>query len=142
MSRNIITKRAITTLGVEQTPKEDPYVSKIIKLIPADIISVYLAVFNIVKSNNQSADGNSTLQWIVFGLLLAITPFYLKKVAQINTTKQIVFCTISFVVWVFSLGGPLDGVSIGGYTAQFLGAVFLPIYTLLIPLLYNQTESK
>ena len=142
MSRNIITKRAITTLGVKQTPKEDPYVSKIIKLIPADIISVYLAVFNIVKSNNQNADGNSTLQWIVFGLLLAITPFYLKKVAQINTTKQIVFCTISFVVWVFSLGGPLDGVSIGGYTAQFLGAVFLPIYTLLIPLLYNQTESK
>jgi hypothetical protein len=91
MSRNIITKRAITTLGVEQTPKEDPYVSKIIKLIPADIISVYLAVFNIVKSNNQNADGNSTLQWIVFGLLLAITPFYFKKVAQINTTKQIVF---------------------------------------------------
>jgi hypothetical protein len=142
MSRNIITKGLITTLGAEETSKEDPYVSKIIKLIPADIISVYLAVFNIVKSNSQNADGNSTLQWIVFGLILVITPFYLKKVAQINTSKQIMFCTISFIVWVFSLGGPLDGVDIGGYTAQFLGAVFLPIYTLLIPLLYQQTDSE
>jgi len=140
MSRNIISKRTISALA--ETPKEDPYVSKIIKLIPADIISVYLAVFNIIKSNNQNAEGNPTLQWIVFGLMLLITPFYLKKVAQINTTKQTIFCTVSFVVWVFSLGGPLDGQNIAGYTAQFLGAVFLPIYTLLIPLLYNQTEPK
>jgi len=140
MSRSIISKKTIYALG--ETPKEDPYVSKIIKLIPADIISVYLAIFNIIKSNNQNPDGNPTLQWIVFGLMIIITPFYLKKVALINTTKQIVFCTVSFAVWVFSMGGPLDGQIIIGYTAQFLGAVFLPIYTLLIPLLYNQTEPK
>jgi len=142
MSRNIISKSTISALDAGQTPKEDPYVSKIIKLIPADIISVYLAVFNIVKSNNLNPDGNTTLQWIVFGLVLIITPFYLKKVAQINTTKQIILCTVSFVIWVFSMGGPLDGVSIGGFTAQFLGAILLPIYTLFIPLLYTPTESK
>lgn len=140
MSRSIISKRTISALG--DTQKEDPYVSKIIKLIPSDIISVYLAVFNIIKSTNQNAEGNSTLQWIVFFLILLITPFYLKKVAQIKTTKQIIFCTVSFVVWVFSLGGPLDGQNIAGYTAQFLGAVFLPIYTLFIPLFYSQTEQN
>jgi len=138
MSRNIITKKGISAL---QTQEEDPYVSKIIKLIPADIISVYLAVFNIIKSSDKNPEANQTLQWIVFGLILVITPFYLKKFAKIDTTRQIIFCTLSFVVWVFSLGGPLDGVLIAGkYTAQFLGAVFLPIYTLAIPLVYDQKE--
>lgn len=126
---------AVSTPSVEQ--ETDPYTSKIIKLIPADIIGVYLGVFNIIKSSSENQVNNNTLQWIVFGLILIITPFYLKKVAGVIGTRQIAFSTLSFVVWAFSLGGPLDGQDIGGYTIQFLGALFLPIYTLLIPLFYT-----
>jgi len=122
-------------------PKEDPYFSKVIKLIPADIVSVYLAVFNIIKSNSQNSGRNAALQWIVFGLILIITPFYLKKVAKIVTVKQIILCTVSFVFWVFSLGGPLEGKVIAGYSVQFLAALILPIYSLFIPLVYSQTET-
>jgi hypothetical protein len=49
---------------------------------------------------------------------------------------------IAFILWVFSLGGPVDGQTIAGYSTQFLGAVFLPVYTLLIPFIYNQTEPS
>ena len=124
------------------TPKEDLYFSKIIKLIPADIISVYFAVFNLIKGNNQHPEHNQIMQLIVFGLFFLITPFYLKKIAKIISLKQIVYCMIAFVLWVFSLGGPVDGQTIAGYSTQFLGAVFLPVYTLLIPFVYNQTEPR
>jgi hypothetical protein len=143
MSRSIITKRTIALLDpVQFTPKEDPYFSKIIKLIPADIISVYFAVFNLLKSNNQNPDFNPVLQLIVFGLFLLITPFYLKKIAKVISAKQIIYCIVAFVLWVFSLGGPVEGLMLAGYSIQFLGAVFLPVYTLLIPFVYNQTEPK
>ncbi len=132
---NIRRTISLNTQSVNQ--ETDPYTSKIIKLIPADIIGVYLGVFNIIKSSSENQGNNRTLQWIVFGLILLITPFYLKKVAGVISTRQIVFSTISFVVWAFSLGGPLDGEDIGGYTIQFLGALFLPIYTLVIPLFYT-----
>jgi hypothetical protein len=138
MSRNIITKNPIGTLLNQPGAQTDEYVSKIIKLIPAEIVSVYLAVFNIADSNRQQTNGNNGLQWMVFVLILIITPFYLKKIAGITGTKQIIFCTISFVVWVFSMGGPLKDVMIWGNTMQFLGAVFLPIYTLAIPLVYEK----
>jgi hypothetical protein len=138
MSRNIISKRQIGALVNPPTPQTDEYVSKIIKLIPAEIISVYLAVFNIVDSSSKQAEGINNLQWVVFILILAITPFYLKKIAGITGTKQILFCTITFVVWVFSMGGPLKDVMIWDYSTQFLGAVFLPIYTLIIPIFYNK----
>lgn len=138
MSRNIISKSQFSTLVNQTANQEDKYISKIIKLIPAEIVSVYLAVFNIADSNRQQPDGNNGLQWTVFLLILFITPFYLKKIAGITGTKQIIFCTLSFVVWVFSMGGPMKDVLIWGNSMQFLGAVFLPIYTLAIPLVYEK----
>lgn len=142
MSRNIITRGRFNTLDNKPGQEDDKYVSKIIKLVPAEIISVYLAVFNLIESNTQQPAGSKTLQWIVFLLIVIITPFYLKKVAKITTTRQILFCTFSFVVWVLSMGGPLKDELIGGYTMQFLGAIFLPIYTLIIPLVYDQTQPQ
>jgi hypothetical protein len=143
MSRSIITKLTIALLDpIQFTPKEDPYFSKIIKLIPADIISVYFGVFNLIKSNNQNPDFNPVLQLIVFGLFLLIIPFYLKKIAGVISVKQIIYCIVAFVLWVFSFGGPVEGLMLGGYSIQFLGAVFLPVYTLLAPFAYNQSETK
>jgi hypothetical protein len=143
MSRNILTQRTMSALEPGQPAlKADQYFSEIIKLIPADIISVYLAVFNILKSNRQNPDNNHVLQLIVFGVFILITPFYLKKIAKIISTKQIVYCMIAFILWVFSLGGPVEGQMIAGYSTQFLGAVLLPIYTLFIPFIYNQTEPR
>jgi hypothetical protein len=143
MSRSICTQRTISALDPGQlTPKADQYVSEIIKLIPADIISVYLAVFNIIKSNNQNQGNNHVIQLIVFGLFILITPIYLKRIAKIISIKQIVYCMIAFILWVLSLGGPIEGQIIAGYSTQFLGAVLLPIYTLLIPFVYNQTEPR
>ena len=143
MSRSIYTKRMIAALEAgQQAQKEDQYVSQITKLIPAEIISVYLLVFNLIKGNHENPGHNNELQWIVFGLILLLTPFYLKNIAKIISAKQIVFCTISFVFWAFSIGGPLEGQTICGYSVQFLCSVLLPIYTLFIPLLYSKTEPK
>ena len=143
MSRSIYTKRTIAALEAgQQTLKEDQYVSQILKLIPAEIISAYLAVFTFIKSNNQNPEHNSVLQLIVFGIFLLATPFYLSKIAKITSAKQIAFCTISFIIWVFSIGGPLAGLTVWGYSVQFLCSVLLPIYTIFIPLLYIKTEPK
>lgn len=142
MSRNIITRGQFRTMDDKPTSEDDKYISKIIKLVPAEIISVYLAVFNLIESSTQQPAGSKNLQWIVFLLIVAITPFYLKKVAKITSTRQVLFCTFSFVVWVLSMGGPLKDELIGGYTMQFLGAIFLPIYTLIIPLVYDQTQPQ
>jgi len=143
MSRSIITQRTIS--GSDPglfTPKEDQYFSRIIKLIPADIISVYFAVFNLIKSNNQNPDNKNIFQLIVFGVFLVITPFYLRKAAKVIPAKQIVYCVIAFILWVLSLGGPVEGLTLAGYSTQFLGSVFLPVYTLLVPFIYNKTEPK
>ena len=129
---------ARTTATVEQ----DNYMSRLVKLVPAEIITAYLFLFNQIKGNGYNADNNPTLQWIVFALVLTVTPFYLYKVAGIRLVSQIVICTVSFVVWVVCIGGPLDGRTLGGYPPQFIGSLILPVYTLVIPWFYKPAATN
>jgi hypothetical protein len=143
MSRIIITRKMVSSFPPGLfTIREDPWYSTIIKLIPAEIISVYFAVFNLIKVNKQRPDNNDILQLIVFGLFLLITPLYLKRMARIESVKQIVFCSIAFMLWVLSLGGPVEGITLAGYSTQFLGSVILPVFTLLAPFIYQKTEKS
>jgi len=121
-------------------PKEDKYTDKLIKLIPGEIISVYLAVYAFVKSSSYADADKQLLQWIVFAAILLLTPVYLYKMAGVSKWTQVLFNTIAFVVWVFSFGGPAEGMTIYHFSLQFLVALFLPVYTLFIPLFYKSSS--
>jgi len=140
MARQIVSKNhpaPLTAQTQDGNTGNDPYLNKLIKLVPTEIIGVYLTVFNLIKAQQGNPENNYQLQWIVFIILALITPFYLKRVAQISSWSQIVLCFLSFCIWVFTIGGPMDGKMIVGFTPQFLGAIILPIYTLVIPMVYK-----
>jgi len=140
MQRNIILTSHAPKIGtMSATPSADDYMSRLVKLVPAEIISVYLFAFNLIKGNSKTpADGSETLQWIIFGIMLVATPIYLKKILKMESNAQVVLCTFSFLLWVFAMGGPLDGVAlIGVYTVNFVGGLLVPIYTLFIPAAYK-----
>lgn len=120
-------------IGPLTQQREDPYLAKVIKMVPSDVIGVYLGVFTLIKDRAPKPGDDATLQWCVFGLITAIMPFYLRY-SGIKEVKQIVLCMVSFFIWVLSLGGPLYYFPAGLYSPQFIGAILVPIYTLLIPL--------
>lgn len=143
MSRQII--KAKENMGIRDitATQDDPYVNKLLKLIPADVIALYLTVINLIKAYHRSDGGsNETLQWIAFGVITIITPFYLKFIAKIDSPLQIAFCVLSFCIWVFSMGGPIDGREVGGYSVQFIASLILPVYTLFIPFVYDKTVTN
>jgi hypothetical protein len=160
MERGIVTKRDIqrsTTelaepflkqakaLGVQKTqldieaaiatpmPSEDDYKSRLLKLIPTEVVAVYLTLDGVVKAAASQLPKNETL-WVIFFILLIATPFYLWRVTGVTKTPQQLISTISFAVWVFTLGGPFAG--LGWYQPAY-GALLLPLYTFLIPILYR-----
>ena len=142
MSRQIKTGKkpaGFTTAG--QTEEKDPFLERLVKLVPADVISVYMATFTIIK--NQATGNKDALQWIIFGVIGLILPFYLKKLGNVSDIKQIVICIISYLIWVFSMGGPVDGLTCLGFPAQFLAAVITPLFTLAAPwLVYLNKPSS
>ena len=146
MSRNITTGRTFSApdQSAPGAPATDSYASKVVKLVPVEIISVYLFVFNGIRLLGQKPGDFWVIQWIAFVLILLITPFYLRKIAGIRAIKQIAFCTLTFIVWAFSMGSPIDGFFADGsrINPQVLGGIFLPIYSLAIPIFFPKEDTR
>lgn len=144
MSREIVFKtRAkgdFTTASANE--KNDTFLERVVKLVPADVISVYLAVFNVIKNGQQPGTQPEVLQWIIFGFIVVLLPFYLRKLGRIKSLKQIIICEFSFLIWVLSIGGPVEGLKLLGYPTQFIAAIIVPLYTLFTPwLAYLEPEN-
>jgi hypothetical protein len=68
---------------------------------------------------------------VVFFVLLALVPAYLWVVSSVRHILQIAVATISFGVWVYSLGGPFE---VWGLQDPKVAAVVLVLWTLIPPL--------
>jgi len=128
MPRSILTQRDIDVAGgvrAAAAPAPDGYSGRVLKYIPAEVVAVYIAVQGAIGAAGP-AGPNGTLLWIAFGVLLVLTPVYLWRVTHVTKALQLVISTVSFAVWVFSLGGPFASCA---WYQPLYGAVLLPLYT-------------
>jgi len=110
---------------------DNGYKDRLLKLIPSEIVAAYLVIDGLIPAEAPKAGVVSLIASIV---LLMFIPFYLKKTMEVDKPVQILFTMISFVVWVYSLGGPF--VHYGLYTG-YIGSVMLVLWTLVIPVFYK-----
>ncbi|THU41170.1 hypothetical protein FAM09_03390 [Niastella caeni] len=140
MGRTIITKARFAEVQSDDATGQAPdnYASQIVKLIPIEIVGVYLGISNLIK-------GQDLVQWIIFLIILIITPFYLKKVANISDRIQIIIATISYIIWAISLGGPFENFLQPklppNFTVQTLGGILIMLYTLIVPIFYRPAKA-
>lgn len=105
---------------------DQKYRDKLLKLIPSEIIAAYMVISGLIPE--------SKAKWgllIVSVVLLVLVPFYLRKIHDVQPIPQIIFTALSFVVWVYTLGGPFK---LWGLYEAWIGSVVLVLWTLLIPL--------
>ena len=109
-------------------PKIDTteYLQKLVKLIPAEIIALYLTIAAFVPKE-------AVVQFIVAGICFVLTPVYLIQVSKIKSVLQTVMSTIAFAVWVFATGGPFA--TLAWYQAWMPGSL-LVLFTLVAPMFF------
>lgn len=110
------------------------YKSKLLKLIPSEIIVAYLAVESIIPDERKQI-GTLALTLV----LLVLVPLYLNRIYKVQRLGQHIFVMLAFVVWIYSLGGPFKYWNIW---EAWIGSSLLILYTLTIPLFYRPSESK
>jgi hypothetical protein len=126
MSRRIQT----TTLQATDGGPVDTYFDRIIKYIPADIVSAWVAVTGIVKSAN-GIPTNAVL-WICFVVGAVVTLVWTLEQTRVVGTPpawlQAAVSTSAFVIWVFALGDPFSSLS---FYNQVYGSLALIAFTLI-----------
>jgi hypothetical protein len=129
MGRRIVSKRLEDGTSKDSV---DGYQDRLLKYIPADINAAWLALTGIIKS--AASVPQTTVLWILFGILLVLTPIWVWK--QTSESKkpnaavtQIVISTGAFFVWVFALGDPFTSLS---FYQPVYGSILLILYTLVV----------
>ncbi|WP_223788395.1 hypothetical protein [Marinicella meishanensis] len=108
----------------------DNYTTKLLKYIPGEVIILYVSLTNIIMSTDLKT--SKIALWSVFVFCLLGTFLYLKRVAGINKTSQLVISSIAFFIWAFTLEGPFR---LYDWYSPVIASLILPMYTFIIPLI-------
>ena len=117
--------------------RADSYMSRLLKYIPSEIVMAYISIDGVLRTcynPNLWAERQmlTRVLWIVAAILTVLTPLWLWRVMRVRRFTQLLVSTISVPVWLFALGGPF---SMLPWYRPALGAVALPIYTLILPII-------
>src|SRR3990172_7957413 len=118
---------------VKDITTESDYSDRLLKLIPGEVVAAYITIDGIIPPHTLAAKWVSLVVSLV--LLIAI-PLYLTKTLAVENLRQVVFTMASFLVWLYSLGGPFKlwatatGIPLH---VPYIGSILLILWTLLIP---------
>lgn len=134
--RVTIRSRVVTAADVaaDSSLNEDSYAAKVVRYIPGEVVAAYLALSGMVVAA-QGIPTNIVL-WVITAILFVITPFWILYAANVPGKPRPVFqavsATLSFIIWVFALGGPFASQD---WYHPVYGSILLVLATLLMPLL-------
>jgi hypothetical protein len=133
-----------------QFSQAQSYADKLMKIVPTEIVGAYIVLAGIIgyppgaTEYVEVASGitddamRAFLIQFTFGALLVLTPIYLRRVGHVTSTLQIIMSVASFVIWVYSLGGPFV---VWNCYYPLMGSVVLVIWALAVPLILS-TPAK
>lgn len=134
MIRQVITPTTATFSGETGTQQVDVYLEKLLKLIPAESVAVYMTLDGVLRSAVEG-DQLRIWLWIVFAVVLVGNVFYLRR-TNVKAPLQYVIMELAFVVWVISLGGPF---SLYEWYQPFIGSITLVLFTFVVAPFYKGT---
>jgi hypothetical protein len=109
--------------GSSDQPDPAPYLERVIKYIPSEIVALYLAVLPFVNLAPGTEKGR--LLWFVYGICQILTAAYLWKSVKNAPKKpvQVALGTIAFFCWAYALGGPFENA--GLYKPYYSGPLLV-----------------
>lgn len=117
-----------------QIKTDEKYLGRLLKLIPSEMVAVYLAVQGIIPPESA--------KWgllIVSLVLLIITPFYLRMVQKVDRIMQIILSSLSFAVWIYSMGGPFIHLKI---YEPWIASVVILLWTTFAPQFFRTMQEN
>jgi len=114
--------------GTAYPATKDGYFDRLFKYIPAELVAGYIFVIGVVKQLTDAGEIR-VFQWLLFALFCILTPLYLWRVQKVLKIQQHVISLLSFIVWVFALGGPF---ALCSWYNPVYGSILLPVFTLLV----------
>jgi hypothetical protein len=128
-----ITRKTIRSVAREPTTDFKDYLGRLTKLIPAEVISLYLVGKGIIQ-----ADRNLLLFWTLFCFVgVILVRLYGTADPQKNLPPQlsaVFIACISYLIWIYSMGDVF--VTLGVHFPS-LSSLLVLSWTFVVPYIYK-----
>lgn len=118
------------------------YADKLVKLVPTEIVGAYMVLSGMIgvspASSSTPGGMSGVLIIVVSVILLVLTPIYLLRISHVKNVIQIVVTTLSFAVWVYTLGGPF---AVMGIYYPIIASIVLVLWQMIVPLIVPPQEG-
>ena len=122
--------------GKREGTSYDTYLEKLLKLIPAEIVALYLTGIGLVPQDLPENQKILLPIWVAFCFILVIVVRY--KATSDQTTpanwKLIAISSVAFIIWSYSLGGAYEAYNL---YFPYLGSLAVLGWTAAAPILYG-----
>ena len=116
----------------------DNYSDKLLKLIPAEVITGYVALDQILKSSPEPENVPAFVVWLVFGVGVLATWLVVRYTLKVSDWRQIGVTILAFCVWAIALSDPIAAtVCTGGEACDWndmYAKLMLASFTFIAPL--------
>ena len=124
----------VKAVALERAESFNFYLDRLLKMIPAEVVSLYW-----VGSGFIPADQSIVLTiWAVVCLvgLVLVRAYGTADTAQNKPTDwvHVAISFVSFVIWVYSLGGPFAAFNLH---VPYLGSLLVLAWTFFVPIFYK-----
>jgi len=119
-----------------QITPENKYADRLVKLIPAEIISAYVAIASAIPASGADS---LTITWIVFAILFVLVPLYLRLLLHVESWLQIIASMVSFIVWTISVGGLGSHYD---FWEGYYNSILIVLWAVILPLFRYDERGK
>ena len=111
----------------------DAYTDKLVKLIPAEVISLYLSMTWILSS--ATPDVHAYAPVVVFAFCAFATWFYMRYTLKVTDSRQLIVTVVAFLIWGFAAGEPYSELTWwqAGWWNETYSGLLLAGFTFLAP---------
>ena len=115
--------------------EDNSFLKALLKLIPSEVVAVFIFVQGVLPPALVP-------HLVVSGILVIMTPLYLRFAMGVRSPSQLLVSTVSMAVWVYALGqGPVRFLP-SPYYEPWYGSLVIALWTLVPPmLLYQRREA-
>lgn len=115
---------------VAKGDNEDDYYGKLVKMIPGEVLGLYLVGSNLIPKNQKTG----LIIWAVVCLVAVVASRYRGTADPKPNWAQILLASLAFVIWVYTLGGPFAAFNLH---IPYIGSLLVLAYTFFVPLFYE-----
>jgi hypothetical protein len=115
----------------------DSYLSKLVKLIPAEVMALYTAGLAQIPTPLPENQMIVPAVWLIvcFILVIAVRISVTKEKDTAPDWKIVGFSAIAFLIWSYSSSSPWD---IYGIYIPYIGSLLVMFWTFFAPYIYDQ----